>query len=275
MNNERAHAISPMLSRVSLTHGTPAPYNHPTLMTQAQAEAHFCGLVPHEHDPRFFAQHLVPYVFLKPRCVGKRVLEVGFGEGYGANELAETAEAVVGVDIAPGNIPRAAATYPRPNLTFRQIEGTHLPFPEKSFEIVCSFQVIEHIPEADLHRYLAEISRVLKHHGTFYVSTLNLEHNQKPGQPYQKLIYHEKEFTAQELHTLLREVFPVVELYGVHLTTTHRLYQRLKKWGLNRLGPPSMNPIARFYDSMTPAQFRVTPWRVRDSLDLFACCQKI
>ena len=54
-------------------------------MTQAQTEAYVCGVAPEEHDARFMSQHLCAYVFTRRFAAGKRVLEVGFGEGYGSN----------------------------------------------------------------------------------------------------------------------------------------------------------------------------------------------
>ncbi len=243
-------------------------------MTRAQAEAHICGLDPEEHDPRFVAQHLSAYAFVKAYAVGKRVLEVGFGNGYGANYLAEVAPEVVGIDLAPGNIPRAAAEYQRPNLHFQHMDATYLEFPNDSFDVICSFQVIEHIPESLLSRYLSELSRVLRPEGVCCLSTLNLAHNMKPGRPYEKLIYHEKEFTAPELRETLQQAFPAVELYGLHLTWRHRFYQRLKRWGLERIGPAQLNLVARFYQQASPSDFTVSHNLSSAALDLIALCRK-
>jgi 2-polyprenyl-3-methyl-5-hydroxy-6-metoxy-1,4-benzoquinol methylase len=242
-------------------------------MTQAQAEAYECGLVPEHTDAKFFAQHLAAYAFTRRFVSGKRVLEIGFGEGFGADYLAETAREVVGVDIAPGNIPRAQAKYPRPNLRFALIKGTRLDFPNASFDVVGSFQVIEHIPEPELPVYLGEIRRVLAPDGVAVISTLNLAHNMKPGRPYEKLCYHEKEFTGPELRALLTQTFPRVELHGLYLSPAHHLAQRLKKWGLNRLGPPALNPVARFYERVTVDGYRTRPRVTRAALDLIAVCR--
>lgn len=242
-------------------------------MTQAQSEAYLCGIIPEDHDPRFAAQHMAAYVFARSLIGGKRILEVGFGEGYGADYLAQAAAEVIGIDMAPGNIPRASAKYRRPNLSFRQMDATRLAFPDGSFDAVCSFQVIEHIPEPQLLPSVTEIARVLAPDGFYCVSTLNLAHNMKPGKPYEKLVYHEKEFTAPELEQLLRRAFPVVEMHGLHVTLTHRVFQRLKKWGLERIGPARLNPVARFFQQANPRDFRVTRDVSVEALDLIALCR--
>ena len=243
-------------------------------MTQAQTEAYECGLVPEHSDARFISQHLAAYAFARQLVPGKRVLEIGFGDGYGSHYLAEIAKDVTGIDMAPGNIPRAQEKYPRANLRFLHMQGTKLGFPDGSFDVVGSFQVIEHIPEPQLMDHLHEVSRVLSPQGIYCLSTLNLDHNMKPGKPYEKLCYHEKEFTAPELQRLLARAFPIVELHGLYLTQRHRLYQRLKKWGLNRLGPASLNPVARFYDNVTVEAFRTRPRVSKAALDLIAVCRK-
>jgi SAM-dependent methyltransferase len=243
-------------------------------MTQAQSDAYECGIIPEHTDARFASQHLAAYVFARRFAEGKRVLEIGFGDGYGANFLAEVAREVTGIDMAPGNAPRAQAKYPRPNLRFLHMEGSELRFPDGSFDLVGSFQVIEHIPEPRLPTFLTEIRRVLSPYGVCCLSTLNLEHNMKPGRPYEKLCYHEREFTAPELQRLLETVFPVVELHGLYLTPAHRAAQRLKKWGLDKWGPRRLNPVARFYDAMSVDAFRAKPRVSAAALDLLAVCRK-
>ena len=234
------------------------------------------GLIPEKHEARFVAQHLSAYAFVRPWARGKRVLEIGFGEGYGANFLANEALEMFGVDTAPGNPARAKDRYDRPNLHFLHTDGRQLDFPNALFDLVCTFQVIEHIPEEGMDRFLGEIARVLKPGGVFCVSTLNLENNLKytPGRPYEKNVHHHKEFTAPELETLLKRFFAQVDMRGLQLSSKHRVFQRLKRWGINRIGPASLNPVARFYQSVDPSDFRVLRRNVRRSLDLIAICTK-
>ena len=243
-------------------------------MTQAQTDAYVCGLVPEHNDAKFVAQHLAAYAFARRFVAGKRVLEIGFGEGYGANYLAETAEDVLAIDVTPGNIPRAQERYTRPNLHFRFTDGTRIELPDQSIDVVGSFQVIEHIPEPLIPNYLGEIHRVMKPDGLCILSTLNLSHAMKPGRPYEKLCYHEKEFTGPELQQLLTCHFPRVEMHGLYLTPAHHIYERLKKWGLMKFGPAHRNPIARFYSDVTVEDFRVRPGVSRAALDLIALCRK-
>lgn len=243
-------------------------------MTRAQEEAYICGIIPEEHDAKFVAQHSSAYAFTRPFCRARRVLEAGFGDGYGSYSLAEIATEVIGIELAPGNIPRAKQKYQRPNLRFMQMDATRLEFPDASFDVVCSFQVIEHIPESKLPIYAGEILRVLRPGGVAVLSTLNLAHNMKPGRPYEKLEFHEKEFRAPELQALLDKTFPTVELYGLHLTMGHRLHERLKKWGIDRLGPAALNPVARFYAHASVRDFVVTRDVSAAALDLYALCRK-
>lgn len=235
------------------------------LMTQAQLEAEQCGLIPEENNPWFFAQHLSAYAFARPKMTDQSVLEVGFGDGYGAAYLAETARQMTAVDVTDENVPRARAKYPRPNLSFQGFDGLHLPFPENSFDAACSFQVIEHIPEPQMLPCLTEIRRVLKPNGLLFLSTLNLDHSRKPGKPYEKLIYHEKEFTEPELENLLKQVFPRVTLHGLHPTALHKFFRRLKKWHLR---------VDAYFRRITVRDYVVTRTNIRSSWDLIAVCEK-
>lgn len=244
-------------------------------MTQAPLDHAATGMViPEKTDSRFAAQHLAAYAFARQFARGRRVLEIGFGDGYGANHLAEAAAEVVAVDLAPGNVPRASQKYSRTNLQFLHTNGLRLAFPDASFDVVGTFQVIEHVPEPELVAFVREMRRVLKSTGVCCVSTLNLDHNRKPGRPYEKMCAHEKEFTAPELTTLLHQAFPDVALHGLHLSPRHRLFQRLKKWGLNRWGPAHWNPIARYFArEVSVDDFVVTSDVSQAALDLLAVCR--
>ncbi len=223
-------------------------------------------IVPEDVPSKFFAEHLKAYEFMKDNACGKKILEVGCGDGYGADYLADADLEVTAVDYEEGVIIAARAKYARPNLKFFPMEAGALRFEDNSFDIVCSFQVIEHIPQADIPRYLSEIKRVLRPDGALYLSTLNLEHAMK-GSPmtYKKNPAHCKEFILEELRRLLLSQFSGVEIYGLHLTLRHSFYQRLKKIGL---------PVNRFYNSVTTADFEVTARNLRKAISFICVCKK-
>ena len=239
-------------------------------MTVSQENAMRCGMIPEQNPPEFFAKHLSPYAFIRPRVENKALIEVGFGDGYGMDYLSSAAREIIGVDIAPANIPLATAKYRAKNLKFVRFDGVHFPFKDGIFDAALSFQVIEHIPEAQLVGWLSEISRILKPDGFLCVSTLNLSRAMKPGNPYEKNIDHEKEFTAAELEDLLKTVFPDVRMYGLHYTPKHRFYRRLKKWGL----APSLKFVSRYFSRVTTHDFLVNQANIAGAVDLIAVCQK-
>ena len=238
-------------------------------MTQHQIDSERCGMIPEDNPPEFFAKHLSAYHFMKRAAAGKTVLEIGFGDGYGMNYLSGTARELTGLDIIANNIPLAQKKYPKSNLKFVHFDGKRFPFSDKSFDIVGSFQVIEHIPEPALVAWLTDIRRVLKPGGSFYVSTLNLQTAQKPGVAYEKNQDHEKEFTAPELEALMKKVFGKVQMYGLHYAAKHRFFKRLKKWGLLKVGF-----VKKHFQNVTVDDFVVRPDDFKGSVDLFAVCDR-
>ncbi len=242
-------------------------------MTLNQEQAIRCGMVPEDNPPEFFAKHLSPYAFLRPSVKAKTVLEIGFGDGYGMNYLGACAEKIVGLDIAPDNIPLAKAKYPSNNLEFIRFDGTRFPLEDRRFDAAITCQVIEHIPEDRVVEWLLEIRRVLKPGGRLIVSTLNLAHAMKPGRPYEKNIDHEKEYTAEELERLLKKAFPDTKLFGLHYSRKHRFFRRLKKWGMHRWLPAKLNFVKRHFDSVTVDDFVIHDRQNTLAIDLIALCR--
>ena len=104
-------------------------------------------------------EHMHRYVMARQLAVGKVVLDIACGEGYGSAILAETATYVYGVDIAPDAIVHAQKKYQRSNLKFANGACARIPVSDRSVDLVVSFETIEHHFEHTA--MFAEIKRVL------------------------------------------------------------------------------------------------------------------
>jgi ubiquinone biosynthesis O-methyltransferase len=175
--------------------------------------AEFTGerLIPGEVDVDLLNEHVARYTFASRLARGKRVLDAGCGAGYGSAELARTALAVVGVDVAPEAIEFARAHYQSDNLSFEQASCANLPYDASSFDLVVAFEVIEHLQ--DWRAFLLETARVLSPNGQLVVSTPNKLYYTESRGPHGANPFHVHEFTFDEFRQELNAVFPHVSLY--------------------------------------------------------------
>lgn len=164
-------------------------------------------VVPENEDYGTYQGHYARYTFASKFCKQKVVLDVACGVGYGSYHLIKTgARRVSGVDISKDAIAYAKTHYADPKVGFIVGDATKLPFPDKSFDVIVSFETIEHVREYE--KYLAECKRVLKEGGVFICSSPNKvrENTLNP--------HHIREFYLEEFFGMMNENFRDVELYG-------------------------------------------------------------
>ncbi|MBW4057275.1 MAG: class I SAM-dependent methyltransferase, partial [Proteobacteria bacterium] len=141
----------------------------------------------------------------------KVVLDLGCNCGYGTNLLSQSCNSIIGVDVSPTAIETAKSKYRRNDLSFKIVDGITLPFETDTFDVVTSFQVIEHL--TDYNVYFSEVRRVLKPDGLLLLTTPNAAIRVKPGaKPWNR--FHVHEFRGDELAKFLRGYFPLVEVFG-------------------------------------------------------------
>jgi SAM-dependent methyltransferase len=142
---------------------------------------------------------------------GRRVLDVGSGEGFGAAILGEHAAEVVGIDIDGTTVEHSQLNYGRPGLEFRSGNATDLSmFEPDTFDAVVAFEMIEHVAEHD--QVLAEIHRVLRDDGILIISTPDRRaYSEAPG--YQNP-FHVRELAADEFAALIGGQFAHYEMFG-------------------------------------------------------------
>ena len=157
-------------------------------------------------------EHIDRYEFAKKYVSEKSVLDVACGSGYGSFMLSKTAKSVTGVDISIDAIEYAKTNYPASNIQYYSDDATHLLFYDGSFDVVISFETIEHIP--DYKTFLKECRRVLKPGGVFICSTPNALVSSPDGNIENP--YHVVEFSYDEFNNILQDHFSTIEVHGQH-----------------------------------------------------------
>lgn len=111
---------------------------------------------------RYSQQDWVHDYFNYREFSGKRVLEIGVGQGTDLMQFAKEGAEVFGVDITDNHLELTKCNFvlQKKEVDLRKADATSLPFPDEYFDCVYSFGVLHHIPEID--KVMTEIQRVLK-----------------------------------------------------------------------------------------------------------------
>jgi SAM-dependent methyltransferase len=222
----------------------------------------------------WFRRHEAAYLHLLDEVVGGSLVEVGAGEGYGANMFAARADSVLAIDYDELSIAHVAATYP----ALRAVRGNlaALPLASQSVDTVASLQVIEHV--WDHPQFVSECARVLRPGGLLLVTTPN-RLTFSPGLDRPVNPFHTHEFTAPELANLVAhnglQVTAVRGLVaGNRLVALDEKYRRFVDAQL--ASAPEAWSAELFADvaSVTVADFDVTDVANDDCLDLILLARR-
>jgi SAM-dependent methyltransferase len=149
-------------------------------------------------------EHWHRYLVAQRYVAGLRVLDVASGEGYGSHLLCKHAASVVGVDVSADAVAHARSRYVSGNLSYVAASCVQIPEPDASFDVIVSFETIEHIHEHEA--FLREVDRLLAPGGLFIISSPNRpEYSDRTGY---KNEFHVKELDRTELALLLDPHFP-------------------------------------------------------------------
>lgn len=158
----------------------------------------------------YWGEHAARYVFALPYIENKSVLDIACGTGYGIGFLRKNAKFVTGVDVDL-EAAKQARSECATNAEVLLGDGLKLPFADESFDVVTSFETLEHLHERSL--FLSELKRVLKIGGLLLLSTPNAYYtkpvNGKPTNPF-----HVFEYKPEELRAELENHFAVEKFLG-------------------------------------------------------------
>jgi len=160
-------------------------------------------------------RHINAYIFASNFVKHKNVLDMASGEGTGSTYLINNdAKRVIGADVSKHALSQALLINTGKKAEFVLLNGQSIPFADNSFDVVVSFETIEHTHNPDM--FLKECKRVIKNGGTIICSTPNKSITspffKTPVNPY-----HLKEFYAQEFYSLMSTHFINITAYGQHL----------------------------------------------------------
>jgi SAM-dependent methyltransferase len=103
-----------------------------------------------------------------PKEAEAYLLDIGCGCGWSSFEFAKSGYKTTGIDLNA----KAFEPFPTEGLTLLESSALDLPFPNDSFDIVASYQCIEHIPQPQTA--LLEMVRVCKPGGVICIVSPNL-----------------------------------------------------------------------------------------------------
>ncbi|GAB4506197.1 MAG: hypothetical protein Kow00123_03350 [Anaerolineales bacterium] len=172
---------------------------------------------------------------------GKRVLEVGSGDGLTSHLLARQGNSVVSVDVSTIALEKARARLGHEALDLRYEYGDarDLQFPDVCFDYVVSEHLVEHLSAEDFIKHLTEVHRVLKSGGSYLFFT--------PSR-----LWHGRKSVGFHLHVyLLAEIIPIVRRQGFAVTWLEPRF--LPRWGLVIRLPGALLPPIFAYEYLLQA----------------------
>jgi ubiquinone/menaquinone biosynthesis C-methylase UbiE len=156
-------------------------------------------------------EHLHRYAIAMEYVKDKVVLDIACGEGYGSNLLSENAGEVIGIDLDSKTINHASKKYSKNNLKFIQGKVEDIPAAGNSFDVVISFETLEHTNEHE--KIFHEIKRVLKPGGLLIISTPEKKY-------YSELTGYQNPFHLKEVNES-----EFIDLVKNHFSYYHCFYQ--------------------------------------------------
>ena len=119
------------------------------------------------------------------RSRGRRVLDIGCGEGRHTRAFAGAGALAVGVDLEPKALARAREAVERGSGRgpgFVQADVFALPFAPSTFDVVLDYGCLHHVRRHDTQRYLEQVVPLLKPEGSFLLSCFSTKFKHHAGE---------------------------------------------------------------------------------------------
>lgn len=195
-----------------------------------------------------FPDHQQRYEFAINRIdINMVIADMACGVGYGTWLMSTKANYVIGVDISDAALTHANSNFKEINNEF--IHGDNYNY-ENKFDMVISFETIEHMDEKAGDEFLQKIRRSLKSDGLLIMSTpIN-----KTDKKHNVTEFHVREYDDLEFPEKLKfNGFDVIEMYGQGSPFHEKLYGDggrsgvfgLMEFGVHKLFPRSIRNLIK------------------------------
>lgn len=168
---------------------------------------------------------------LRNYVVDKEVLEVGCGTGLILRRIEPVARRSVGLDLSAGMLEQAAER----ELDVVQGDARALPFADESFDVVCSFKVLAHVPNVeDAVREMVRVTRPGGHLLLEFYNPMSIRYLAKrvagPGKISEQS--DESEIYTRwdppfEVHRWLPKDVDLIDFAGIRVVTPAALIHRI------------------------------------------------
>ncbi|MHC4644334.1 MAG: class I SAM-dependent methyltransferase [Planctomycetota bacterium] len=183
------------------------------------------------------------YDFAAKFCHGKRVIDLGCGNGVGTSVIRKVAQTAHGFDTDNGfDVEKDLS------------KGIHGPYfniwiRHGGFDVVTMLEVIEHLNRPE--RALENVKRLLSDDGTFICSTPNVRFTKGTN------VHHVHEYTVKEFLRLMVRHFSDVHLLGMEKRDGSQAVRALRQLGWDR---PWLRKLLRLptVDELTNRHYPIT-----------------
>src|SRR5258708_5616998 len=182
----------------------------------------------------------------------KTVLDVGCGFGWAELLFSKLhPQKMIGIDTSNECL-IIAKKFKHPSCNFKVGNALKLPFKDKTFDTVMSWETLEHIPKNTEEKMFEEIYRVLKPGGHFFLSTPHINFFSTALDPAWWLIEH-RHYPQNDIRKFAKKSgFKVNQLYikGGFFAIFGILNMYVSKWIFRR--PPFLHS---FFAAKTEKEF--------------------
>lgn len=167
------------------------------------------------HHIPAFTEHLERYLFAMPLVDGKKVLDAGCKDGFGAHLLSYGAAHVTLADISPTFLAKAQKHYRYFSSVDFVVSNFDHEFPEGHYDAVVAFEVIEHVSDPDF--FVANIAAHLNPGGILIFSVPDM-------MPHEE---HKTLFNLNSIRHLIQRHMDLDQFYihDMHQFTYKPLYK--------------------------------------------------